>query len=86
MEQQSDFIAHDFKVVNKSGKAIYNNITSNSAPYTVTALFRNDNSSGNDCSDVIIIPETATKKNSITYSVISIRFEVFYDCSNLASI
>ena len=72
---------HDFEV-----GGIYYNIIS-SSDLTVRVTYRGDsyNSYNNEHSGQVTIPETVTY-NSKTYSVTSIGYYAFYNCSGLTSV
>lgn len=74
--------AYDFSAKNADGQTIYYNITSLSDPYTVEVTNCGYSSS---YSGSVNIP-TSVKYNSHTYSVTSIGYSAFQDCSGLTSV
>ncbi len=71
--------AYDFSAKNDDGVTIYYNISGLEA--TVTYKF----TSYNSYSGTVVIPETVTY-NETTYTVTSIGYRAFYDCSGLTSV
>lgn len=78
--------AHDFEAQNNDGVTIYYNIIS-STDKTCKVTYAGDyySSYSNEYAGSIIIPETVTY-NGTTYSVTSIGYAAFRDCTGLTSI
>ena len=78
--------AHDFEAQNNDGVTIYYNIIS-STDKTCKVTYAGDyySSYSNEYAGSIIIPETVTY-NGTTYSVTSIGYAAFEDCSGLTSV
>ena len=74
--------AHSFEVKNADGKTIYYNITS-SSDLTVAVTYRG--TSYSSYTGAVTIPATVTY-NGKTYSVTSIGYGAFRDCSSLTSV
>jgi len=74
--------AHDINVKNGDGVTIYYNYINNKTELSVTYRggYDNDSYSGN-----VVIPESVTY-NSKTYSVTSIDYWAFWECSGLTSV
>lgn len=74
--------AHDIEVVNADGVTIYYNYINNNTELAVS--YRSGYYS-NEYTGNVVIPESVTY-NGTTYSVTSIGYEAFKDCSGLTSI
>ena len=74
--------AHDFEV-----GGIYYWITSSSAPYTVAVTYKGTSNSqyNNEYSGEVTIPESVSYGGK-TYSVTSIGYSAFYDCSGMTAV
>ena len=77
--------AHDIAVANSDGKTIYYIYTNNNTELAVSYRGSDSDYYSNRYSGDVAIPETVTY-NGITYSVTSIGFGAFSDCSSLTSI
>ena len=79
--------AYDFSAICPSGQTLYYTITSDVAPYTVEVSRQNadwpyyySSPSGD-----ITIPDTVTF-DSITYTVTSLGYDLFFNCNNITSV
>ena len=75
-------LAYSFSAVNDYGVTIYYNVLSNN-PKTCEVTYKD--ADYNSYSGNVVIPESVTYQYS-TYSVVSIRYRAFSDCTNLKSV
>jgi hypothetical protein len=78
-------MAYDFSAVCSTGQTLYYNITSDVEPYTVEVTSETGSGYNTQPTGDLEIPETV-EYNSITYSVISIGYVAFSECSELTSV
>ena len=77
--------AHDIEVANADGVTIYYNYKNNSTELAVTYRGSSYDSHDNEYSGNVVIPETVTY-NGKTYSVTSIEYRAFGDCTGLTEV
>ena len=77
--------AHDIEVANLDGVPIYYTYTNNNTELAVSYRGSYIYSYSNEYSGDVVIPESVTY-NGITYSVTSIGYQAFSECSSLTSI
>ena len=77
--------AHDIAVANADGVTIYYTYTNNNTELAVSYRGRYYDSYSNEYTGDVVIPSTVTY-NGTTYSVTSIGYDAFLDCTGLTSV